>query len=342
MTVVLWQLLLVFLFFLLSVLFAASETALLSLSRPRLKKLISQRPELAQDLTQWLSSPQYLLTSILIGATLSNVVVSMVTTNLLVTLIPGVHHGIVETVGWLVLTMFMFMFADFLPKSLARHYPQRISITTLRWLSAFSRFLTPFIRAMLKSFEFLFPSLHGAPVGRLSVYTIEEVREMIRAGAAEGQVGRRSMQMMERVLALHKIPVSQIMTPFEKVESVNPGQEIDAVLDQVAEIGRTRIPAWRGHPRKVGGYLHVKDLLLAWRGVLPLRLDLLLRKPIYVAPTRTASELLEDFRKGTSHLAVIVNADGDCQGIVTLEDVLEEVVGEILDEYDLENPRGVR
>lgn len=328
--------------FALSAIFAAAETALLSLSRPRLKKLIVQRPELAHAFTEWLASPQYLLTTILVGATLCNVAVSLVVTNIFITVLPSIRRGLVEAGAWLFLTIFMFMFADFIPKSLARHYPQRVAISCLRWISGLTRALTPLIRFMLKGFEKLFPTLEGAPVGRLTVYTIEEVREMIRAGAAEGHVERRSMQMMERVLALNRISVSQIMSPFEKVEMVNLEKDLETILDQVAEAGRTRVAAFRGNPRRIVGYLHVKDLLLAWRGVLPLKLDMLLRQPLFVPPSRTAGELLEEFRKGLSHLAIIVNPEGEAQGIVTLEDVLEEVVGEILDEYDLENPRGVR
>lgn len=329
-------------FFFLSGAFAASETGLVSLSRPRLKKLISQQPHLAHTLAEWLSAPQYLLTTILIGATLSNVVVSLLSTEIAFILFPAVKKGLLETATWILLTPVMFLFADFLPKSLARHYPQTVTLATLRWVAALTKLLTPTLRAVLGFFGKLFPDLDGVPVGRLSVYTLEEIREMIRAGGAEGQVGRRSMQMMERVIALNRIPVAQIMTPFEKVEMVNLGQDTEAVLDQVAEAGRTRVPAWRYNPRKIGGYLHVKDLLLAWRGVLPLQLDILLRQPIFIPPTKTAGDLLEEFRKGTSHLAVIVTPEGTCEGIITLEDVLEEVVGEILDEYDLENPRGVR
>lgn len=329
-------------FFALSVVFSASETALLSLSRPRLKKLIAQRPELADAFTDWLASPQYLLTTLLIGSTLSNVLISVLLSNAAVHAFPGFSEGWIQTAAWLFLTVLLFLFADLVPKSLARHYPQRVTLSTLRWMSVLTRSVTPFLRAGLAFFNRLFPALEGAPVGRFSVYSLEELRDMIRASAVQGAVERRSTQMMERALALNRIQAGQIMTPFDKMESVNLGMDTERILDQVAEAGRTRVPAYRAHPRKIGGYLHVKDLLLAWRGLLPLRIDLLLRQPLFIPPGRSAGDLLEEFRKGASHLAVVVDAQGDCQGIVTLEDVLEEVVGEILDEYDLENPRGLR
>src|SRR6185503_10519693 len=98
-----------------------------------------------------------------------------------------------------------------------------------------TRWLTPAIGALLHLFEKLFPSLEGVPVGRLSVYSLEELREMIRASSVQGEVPHRSSQMMERTLALNRIPVSQIMTPFEKVEAVNLGIDTDRILDQVAE-----------------------------------------------------------------------------------------------------------
>src|SRR5256885_5803888 len=109
---ILWQIVLSFCFFGASTVFSASETALVSLSRPRLKKLISQRPELGEAFTAWLASPQYLLTTILIGSTLCNVVTTVLVTNVALALLPGIRTAWVETGVWLVLTIIMFVFAD--------------------------------------------------------------------------------------------------------------------------------------------------------------------------------------------------------------------------------------
>ena len=336
MSVVHWQLFLLAFFFGLSALFSASETALVSLSRPRLKKLISQRPALAAAFSEWLAAPQYLLTTILVGNTLSNVFATLLALNIAFAWLPHVRQGWIETGTWLVMTVILFVFADFVPKTLARHYPQRVSLASIRMVSALSRALTPLLRVILGFFE-RFPTFEGTPVGRLSVYSLEELREMIQAGAAEGEIPHRSTQMMEAALRLQTVPVSKIMTPFERMDAVNLGQDPEQILDRVAEIGHNRVPAYRASPRKIGGYLHVKDLLYVWRGALPLNLDALMRRPVTVAPEYTASQLLEDFRTGQSHLAVVTDAAGDCQGIVTLQDVLEEIVGEILDEAALED-----
>jgi putative hemolysin len=330
------QLFLLLFFFVLSALFSASETALVSLSRPRLKKLISQRPALAAAFGEWLAAPQYLLTTILVGNTLSNVFATLLAANLAFAWLPQARHAWLETGTWLVMTVVLFVFADFVPKSLARNYPQRVSLASIRIVSALSRWATPVLRVALGFFE-KFPAFEGVPVGRLSVYSLEEVREMIHASAAEGAVPHRSTQMMESALRLQQVPVSKIMTPFERVEAVNLGLDPEQVLDQVAEIGHNRVPAYRASAKKIGGYLHAKDLLYVWRGALPLNLDALLRRPLYVPPEYGAGALLEDFRKGASHLAVVNDAAGDCQGIVTLQDVLEEIVGEILDEARLED-----
>src|SRR5262249_11492958 len=156
-----------------------------------------------------------------------------------------------------------------------RHYPERVSLASIRSVSALSRALTPFLSSGLKLFGRFFPKMNAVPVGRLSVYSLEELREMIRASAVEGTVPPRSTQMMEAALRLQTIPVSKIMTPFNQMASVNLGLDTEQVLDQVAEAGHTRVAAYRVDPRRIGGYLHVKDLLLAWRGVLPLNLDAL-------------------------------------------------------------------
>jgi CBS domain containing-hemolysin-like protein len=329
-----WQSVVAALFFLLSGLFSASETALSSLSRPRLKKLISQRPALANDLKQWLAAPQFLLTTILIGNTLTNVLTTLLVVNIATTLFPAARHSLVDTVSWLVMTVVLFVFADFVPKSMAQRSPQRVALASIRWVSVLSRWITPVVRRGLAFFERLFPPLEGVPVGKLSVYSLEELYEMIRASAIQGAVPPRSTQMMERALALHRIPVSRIMTPFEQIEAVDLGWDPEQILDRVAEAGHTRVPAYRADRHKIGGYLHIKDLLLVWRGALPLQPDVLLRQPLTAPPSYTAGDLLEDFRKGASHMALVVGAAGDCQGLVTLEDVLEEIVGEIVDESD--------
>lgn len=323
-------------------LFSAAETALVSLSRPRLKKLIAQKPALAAAFSEWLATPQYLLTTILIGNTLCNVVVTVLAVDIAFVWFPRAAQAWVETATWLVMTLVMFVLADFVPKTLARHYPQRIALASIRVVSALSRAVTPVVRVVLRFFEKLFPALEGAPVGLLSVYSLEELRELIRASAVEGGLPHRSTQMMEGALRLSQIPVSKIMTPYEKVEAVNMGWDPERVLDEVAEAGHTRVPVYRVTPQRLGGYLHVKDLLFVWRGVLPLQLDVLLRRPVYVPSDYVAGQLLEDFRKGLTHLAVVTDAAGNCLGVVTLQDVLEEIVGEILDEEKLEEPMGPR
>src|SRR4051812_19973857 len=159
-----WQLILALLFFTLSGLFSAAETALVSLSRPRLKKLISQRPALADAFGQWLAAPQYLLTTILVGNTLSNIVVTLLASNLALAWLPTMRHAMVETATWLVMTVVLFVFADLVPKSLARHYPQRVALASIRAVSALSRWAAPILRLMLGLFERIFPAFEAVPV----------------------------------------------------------------------------------------------------------------------------------------------------------------------------------
>ncbi len=331
-----WQTILCAFFFAAATFFSAAETALVSLSRPRVKKLISQKPALAAALSSWLSAPQYLLTTILVGNTLSNIFVTMLAVHIAFALLPDVPQGWIETCAWLIMTFALFVFADFVPKSLARSYPQKITLVSIRLLSTLSRWATPVLRLVIGFFD-RFPMFEGAPVGRLSVYSLEELREMIQASAMEGEIPHRSTEMMESALRLQNIQVSKIMTPFQNIQALNLGLGPDQVLDQAAEMSHTRLPAYRVNPRKIGGYLHAKDLLFVWRGVLPLNLDALLRKPLYIPPEYNAANLLEDFRKGTTHMAVVSDAAGECLGIVTLQDILEEVVGEILEETHLDD-----
>jgi CBS domain containing-hemolysin-like protein len=336
------QLLLVGFFSVVSFFFSAAEMALVSLSRPRLKKLIAQRRELASAFLEWLSTPQYLFTTILIGNTLVNVFATVLATNVAVWLFYGLNPSLAETGAWLLMVFLLFFFSELIPKIVARHRPERVAILTLGWLSALTKFSTPFIRAGLRLFEGLFPSLEASPVGRVSVYSIEDLREVIASTAKQGLLPARSTDMMERVLNLNRITVSKIMTPFEKLSALDARLDIDIVLDQMAEMGHSRVPVYRGNERKIEGYLHIKDVLMAWRGALPLKTDQLIRQPLFIGPDYMIGELLESFRKGESHLAVIKNSHGECMGILTLEDILEEIVGEILDEREFDASRRSR
>ncbi len=173
----------------------------------------------------------------------------------------------------------------------------------------------------------------------------DEVLAIVTEGMHDGHLEADAREMIEGVMELGDGDVADIMTPRSKMDAVSIDQDWDSVLDFVTTCGRTRIPVYRGGLDNIVGILYVKDLLaeLSHYGGRPQRpLQQLLREPWYVLPTKKLDDLLSDFRQTRNHLAIVRDEFSRTAGLVTIEDVLEEIVGEIVDETDKEHVEEIR
>ncbi len=325
--------------FALSAFWSAAETALTSLSKYRIKKLIALNRHLSSMLGQWLKSPYYLLTTILVGNTTNDLILSSLATviilNVCSPIFGVVPRGLVEFIDWIGVSFLLLVIGGMTPKIFARRNPEKVTMALLPALSKVMKVSGYIISPFTNSLRFLFPRLSLVPVGRLSYISLEEIHGLIMEANTTGALAKETSLMLERVLKLGELNVSQIMTPVNNIEAVNLYLPEEKFLDLVVETGRSRVPVYNSNMNKIAGFVHTKDLLWCWKKNSECFSREIIRPPYFVSPDKKVYDLLKEFQKGKTHMAFIADGVGNVVGLVTLEDVLEDIVGEILDEYDL-------
>jgi putative hemolysin len=325
--------------FIMSAFWSCAETALTSLSKYRIKKLIALNKHLSSMLGQWLKAPYYLLTTILVGNTVNDLILSSLSTVIILNIFSPffnvIPRAFVEVMDWLTVSFMLLVFGEMAPKIFARRNPEKVTLLLLPALSRIMKISGAIIYPFTSSVKFLFPKLSLVPVGRLSYITLEEINGLIVEANHTGTFPKETSQMLERVLKLGELNVSQIMTPVKDVDAVNLYQSEDKFLDMIVETGRSRVPVYNSNLNKIAGFVHTKDLLRCWKKNPECFDREIIRPPYFVRPDKKVYELLKEFQAGKTHMAFVVDGVGNVAGLVTLEDVLEDIVGEILDEYDL-------
>lgn len=322
--------------------FSLSESALTALSALRMKRLSVLRPALSPYFSEWLSRPHRLLVTLMIGSNVLSLAVSSLAAALALPLRARLPAKLVDLGVWILVTAALLVFAEMVPKIVGRVYRERVSEWALPVLSRVSRAFALLAAPVGWAMERLAPGMETAPVGRLSTLSLEELQHVIVESQAAGQMPAESGEMMKRVLSLTQRPVSAVLQPAEKVDAVpletfGRPNGAELFVDLLVETGRTRVPVTRaGAP---AGYVNVLDLF--GEGVADAgRVESLTRRPLMVPPDKGVFDLLGDFQKSGEPVAFVQDGqEGRFLGIVTLEDVLEEIVGEILDEYDLEQKK---
>jgi putative hemolysin len=330
-----FSLIIILFLFLLSAFWSGSETALTSLSKHRIKKLIALNKHLSVPLGQWLKSPYYLLTLLLVGNTVTNLILSELSTFFAERAFSWMPRELLEILTWLIVTGLLIVFGEVTPKLYSRCNAEKVTLLTLPLLSRLVKIFTPLISPFIKPIKLLFPRLNLVPVSRLSYLSLEEVRALIEEANSKGILGRETSMMLDRAAAIGELEVSKIMTPVEKIEYVALNKDEDRFLDMLVETGRSRVPVFNPELKKFVGFVHIKDLLWAWKSNGGHFSTDLIRPPYFINKSKKVYDLLKEFKSGKTHMAFVQDELGNLTGLITLEDLLEELLGEILDEYDV-------
>lgn len=334
--------LLIFLYFL-SAFWASSETALASLSKYRIKKIIALNKTLAGPLGVWLRSPYYLLITLLVGNTITDLLISNISSVVVLHgfsfLFAFIPRAAVEVITWLGVTALIIIFGELTPKIYGRRYPERVTLIVLPILSRIVGIVQPFARPVVALLKFVFPRLDVRPFSRFSYLSLEEVRTLISEANTSGELGAETSSMLERTLNLSDREAAKIMIPTDKMDAVDANLPEEKLLDMITEMGRSRVPLYRDSRQNIVGFIYAKDLLAAWQARKAFNVNEFIRPPYCIPPKKKVFDLLKEFQTGKTHIAFVAGSDGKVTGIVTLEDVLEAILGEILDEYDLKKPQ---
>jgi Mg2+/Co2+ transporter CorB len=327
---------------LLSFLFAGSETALTASSRAAMLRLAQDGNQKASLVNRLMAARERLIGALLLGNNAVNILASSLATSVFLVWFGDV--GVIYATA--VMTILVVVFAEVLPKTVAFSAPDRFALMAARPMSVVVRVLGPVLYAI----EWLVCRIlraFGVDVSETQsiLPAHEELRGTVDLMHREGSVEKLDRDMMGGLLDLRQIAVSSVMVHRTEMTTVNADESPEDIVNAVLKAGYTRIPLWRDKPENIVGILHAKDLLRALKsaeGDLS-KLDIMgiVLPPWFVPDIRPLSEQLKAFRRRKTHFALVVDEYGEVEGLITLEDILEEIVGDISDEHDTPLP-GVR
>ncbi len=320
---------------LMSALFSGSETALTAASRARMHALESEGDERAKRVNKLLEHPERLISTILLGNNLVNIMASAVATSLLINLFGEV--GVFYATA--LMTVVVVVFSEVLPKTYAIAYPDRIALfvaPTLRILIFTLRPAVFLIETLVSFILKLTPSKADDAANILAAH--DEIRGTIDLQAKEGTVLKHDADMLGGILDLRDLQVADIMIHRTKMETLEADSDPQDIIDEILKSQYTRMPLWRDEPENIVAVLHTKDLLTAlgrvgW-DVSKLDITTFAQEPWFVPDTTSLKTQLNQFLKRKAQMALVVDEYGEVQGLITLEDILEEIVGQIADEHD--------
>jgi Mg2+/Co2+ transporter CorB len=320
-----------------SAFFSGSETALTAASRARMHSLSNQGDARAGVVSLLIERRDRLIGALLIGNNLVNILASSLTTSLFL----GLFGDSGVAIATLVMTVVLVIFAEVLPKSWAISSPDRFALTVAPFVRLFVVVVGPLsslVNLIVRSMLAIFGLSLSKEAPMLSAH--EELRGAVDLLHREGSVVKADRDRLGGVLDLGELEVSDIMIHRTSMRAVNADDPPEVAVRTVLESSFTRMPLWRGSTDNIIGVVHAKDLLraLAEPNVQPSNLDIvkIAQKPWFVPDTTNLKDQLAAFLRHKVHFAVVVDEYGEVQGLVTLEDIIEEIVGDISDEHDLE------
>lgn len=322
-----------------SALFSAAETALTGANRGRMHQLERDGDKAAKRVNRLISNQETMIGAVLIGYNVINIFASAMATEVITAVVPGTW-GVAIATG--VMTVLVVVFVEVLPKTLAITKPNEVA----RFLSApieiVVRLLGPVIFAIqwiVRKTLRIFGVRLDMGVDVLAAH--EEIRGAVEYHHSEGAVESRDRRMLGGVLDLADMDVSDVMVHRKSIAMIDADLPSRELINKALESAHSRLPLYRDEPENIVGVIHAKDLLsaLAKAGGDMDRLDIaaIAREPWFIPETTNLKDQLNAFLKRQSHFALVVDEYGGLQGLVTLEDILEEIVGEIQDEYDSES-----
>lgn len=316
----------------LSAFFSGTETALMAISKLRLRHLAENKPIRAKLLERMLKKPERIIGTILLGNNLVNVAMSALATAMAISV--WGEAGIIYVTA--VITLAILIFAEITPKVYAKYFNERVSLITAPALNVIMLVLHPFVWAVtFISKKILY--LIGVDVSKdkRPLMTEEEIITCIKMGWDEGAITAEEKNILSRAFTLNDKTVKEVMVPKEKMITLNADTSIEDAFKVILKTGHSRFPILEKNASDIIGFIHVKDLFqLMDKKTRARSLKMIIRPPFLVSEDIKIDALLRSFKARKLHQAVVLDQEGNVSGLITLEDILEELVGSIQDEHD--------
>ncbi len=324
---------------LLNAFFVAAEYALVTARRTRIRELEEQGNRRARAVLRITANPPRFIAAMQLGVTLTSLGIGAVGEPVFASIFDPIPAKVVSFgLAFLLITYLHVVVGELVPKGIALGSPDTTALIVSGPVRAFFFVFRPLIWVLQRSSEVSLRLLGLEPPGaERDVYSEAEIRMLLHRSTEEGELEQQEQEMLYKVFDFADKEVADVMVPRPQVVALSVDLPPEECLAAVVDSPFTRYPVYRGSPDEVVGILHVRDLFSALndRGIAKVRVEELVRPAVVVPETKDLAAMLAEFRRSNQHMAIVVDEYGSMAGIVTLEDLLEEIVGEIEDEFDL-------
>lgn len=328
-----WQLISLILLIALSGFFSMSETALMSFSRIRLRHMVEEKVPKAELVEKLTEDPSGLLGTILIGNCVANIAASALATVLATNIFGDSGVGIATGV----ITILVLIFAEITPKSIAKQKSEAVSLMVAKPIQLVVIIFKPLVYIFTAISSIFIRICGGNPDEAKSFITEEELKTMVGVSEEEGVLENVEKEMIFNVIDFADLQVKDAMVQRVDIVSVNEESGYDEVMDIIKSEQFSRIPVYRETIDNIIGILNVKDLAMVENLSENFNISKYMREPLYTFEFKRIVELFKEMKKTRNHMAIVLDEYGGTVGLITIEDLVEEIVGDIEDEYDEEN-----
>jgi len=316
----------------LAALAASAETSLTSISRVRLRTLVEQKVPQAIVVERLHRDPNAYLSTILIFNTLAIIMASSAATLLAIRLY---QDRVPEWLVSLVLSLAVLVLCEITPKTISLQRAERVALRMARLVSGATWVMRPVVFVLTAITRLILRMLGGKTQVRGPFVTEEELKMLVSVGEEEGVLEEEEREMIHGIFEMGDMRVRELMVPRTDLVAIEVNEPVEKAVDLVTKHGHTRIPVYDGNLDHIVGVLYAKDLLRAVVRGEQKTLREIARKPYFTPESNKVQDVLRDLRKNRVHMAIVVDEYGGTAGAVTIEDILEEIVGPIQDEYDI-------
>lgn len=324
--------------------FASAEMAIVSVNKNKMKMLANEGHKKAKILCKLIGEPTKFLSTIQVGITLAGFFASASAAtgiseqlgNFLTNINVPYGNQIAFIGVTIILSYFTLVFGELVPKRIALRKSEKIAMASLGSIIIISKITAPFIKVLSLSTS-LIVRLIGLDSGELEeVVTKDELKSFIEAGEEHGAINESEKEMIEGIFKFDNTKVEKVMTPRTKVYCIDINEPLDFYLDELLEMRYSRVPVYEDDIDNIIGILYMKDFMIEAKseGFSNVNIKNILKQPYFVHEGKKVQDLFRQLQKSQRHIAVIIDEYGGFSGIITIEDLLEEIVGEINDEDD--------
>lgn len=339
------QILLIIVLILLNGFFAASEIAFISLNDAKIDVMAKEGNKKAKKIKDMLTNPSKFLATIQIGITLAGFLSSAFASEtfaselapILNNLIPAISLQMWNSISIIVITIilsyFTLIFGELVPKRIAMKYGEQIAYGTIGIIKIISVLAAPFVKFLTISTNIV-SKIFGVSETDEETVTEEEIRMMVDVGEEKGTIDEEEKNMINNVFEFDDKLVSEIMVPRTEIFAMDSSLTLSEVIDELADnLTYSRIPVYEENIDNIKGIVYIKDILSSTKNK-NTKLKTLMKSAYLVPETKPVNELFNELRKNKKQMAIVIDEYGGTSGLITMEDILEEIVGEIYDEYD--------